>query len=103
MGRSGPPMASISCTSVTKPRAFVYLLRCSDGSLYCGSTVDVERRLAAHTTGRASRYTASRRPVELAASWPLEDAETARRMEWRIKQLSRTEKLALVGGAALPS
>src|SRR3954453_7069316 len=102
MGRSRPPMTSISCTSVMKSRAFVYLLRCADGSLYCGWTVDVERRVAAHTTGRASRYTAARRPVELAASWELESAEAARRTEWRIEQLSRAEKLALLGGAALP-
>src|SRR3954453_15694060 len=102
MGRSGSPMTSISCTSVTKPRAFVYILRCADGSLYCGWTVDVERRLAAHAGGRASRYTASRLPVELAAAWELDSARAARRMEWRIKQLTSTEKLALVGGAALP-
>src|SRR3954468_19374591 len=102
MHRPAPPNASISCTSVAKARAFVYLLRCADGTLYCGWTVDVERRVAAHTTGRASRYTASRRAGELAASWKLESAEAARRMEWRIKQLSRTEKLALLGGAALP-
>src|SRR3954453_9711235 len=102
MGRSGSPMKSISCTSVTKPRAFVYLLRCADGSLYCGWTVDVERRLAAHARGRASRYTASRRPVELAAAWELESSSAARRMEWRIKQLTRREKLALAGGAPLP-
>src|SRR3954465_9149619 len=102
MHRPAPPNASISCASVARARAFVYLLHCADGSLYCGWTVDVERRLAAHAGGRASRYTASRRPVELAASWAFESAEAARRMEWRIKQLTRTEKLALVGGAALP-
>src|SRR3954470_5149017 len=102
MRRSAPPKTSVCCTFVAQARAFVYLLRCADGSLYCGWTVDVERRLAAHTTGRASRYTASRLPVELAAAWELESTSAARRMEWRIKQLSRTEKLALVGGAALP-
>jgi putative endonuclease len=87
---------------VTEPRAFVYLLRCADDSLYCGWTVDVERRLAAHGTGRASRYTAARRPVELAAAWEMEDASAARRMEWRVKQLTREQKIALVGGAQLP-
>ena len=82
--------------------AFVYLLRCADGTLYCGWTVDVDKRLAAHASGRASRYTASRLPVELAAAWELESAGAARRMEWRIKQLPRAEKLALVGGEPLP-
>ena len=82
--------------------AYVYLLRCADGTLYCGWSVDLERRMAAHATGRASRYTASRLPVELAAAWELDSASAARRLEWRLKQLTRAEKLALVGGAALP-
>jgi putative endonuclease len=82
--------------------AFVYLLRCADGSLYCGWTVDVERRVAAHNTGRASRYTARRRPVELAATWELESEPAARSLEWRIKQLTRGEKLALLAGGPLP-
>jgi putative endonuclease len=80
----------------------VYLLQCRDATLYCGWTVDVEKRLAAHAAGRASRYTASRLPVELAVAWEMESASAARRMEWRIKQLTRSQKLALVGGAALP-
>ena len=49
-------------------RPAVYLLRCADGTLYCGWTTDLERRLAAHNAGRASRYTRSRLPVELAWS-----------------------------------
>ncbi len=89
---------------MTEPQqAWVYLLRCGDGSLYCGWTVDVEKRLAAHATGKASRYTSRRLPVALAAAWEMETASAARRMEWRIKQLTRTQKLALVGGAALPA
>jgi putative endonuclease len=89
---------------VTEPaQAYVYLLRCRDGSLYCGWTVDVEKRLAAHASGKASRYTARRLPVALAASWEMADASAARRMEWRIKQLTRTQKLALIGGHALPA
>jgi putative endonuclease len=88
---------------VTEPaQAYVYLLRCRDGSLYCGWTVDVEKRLAAHATGKASRYTSRRLQVKLAAAWEMENASAARRMEWRIKRLTRTQKLALVGGAALP-
>src|SRR5207253_1509601 len=43
--------------------AFVYLLRCADGSLYCGWTTDVARRVAAHAAGRGGRYTASRLPI----------------------------------------
>ena len=81
--------------------AFVYLLRCGDGSLYCGWTVDVPRRVAAHAAGRASRYTASRAPVALAAAWEAPTRSHARRLEARIKRLTRAEKLALAAGAPL--
>ena len=81
--------------------AFVYLLRCADGSLYCGWTTDVGRRVAAHAAGRASRYTASRRPVELAAAWELPTRAYARRAEAAVKRLPRASKLALVDGAPL--
>jgi putative endonuclease len=76
--------------------AWVYLLRCSDDSLYTGWTVDVGRRLARHQSGVASRYTASRLPVELALTIPMPDRTSARREEARIKRLSRSEKLALI-------
>lgn len=78
--------------------AFVYLLRCADDSLYCGWTVDLGRRLAAHEAGTASRYTRSRRPVALAASFPMADRTAARREEARIKALPRAAKLALIAG-----
>jgi putative endonuclease len=80
--------------------AHVYLLRCADGTLYCGWTNDLERRLAAHNAGRASRYTRSRLPVKLAASWEMDDAGAARREEARIKRLSRSEKLRLLAPPA---
>jgi len=76
--------------------AWVYLLRCADGTLYCGWTVDVEQRLAAHNAGRASRYTRSRLPVELAWSQRLPDRSAALREEARIKELPRAGKLALI-------
>ncbi|HKG64309.1 MAG TPA: GIY-YIG nuclease family protein [Solirubrobacteraceae bacterium] len=83
------------------PSAFVYLLRCADGSLYCGWTVDVPQRLKAHATGKASRYTATRRPHRLAAAWEVPTHTDARKLEARIKQLTRTEKLRLTRGAPL--
>jgi putative endonuclease len=85
------------------PAAYVYLLRCRDGSLYCGWTTDVERRLAAHRAGRGSRYTASRLPVALAFAQPMADRSAARREEARIKRLTRAQKLALVELARLDS
>ncbi|HZI90104.1 MAG TPA: GIY-YIG nuclease family protein [Thermoleophilaceae bacterium] len=76
--------------------AFVYLLRCADGSLYCGWTDDLDQRVAKHQAGTASRYTRSRLPVELAWSAELAGRAEAMREESRIKRLPRTEKLKLV-------
>jgi putative endonuclease len=78
----------------------VYLLRCGDGSLYCGWTPDLDARLAKHAAGRASRYTRSRLPVELVWSQQVPDRSAAMREEWRIKRLSRAQKLALIAGPA---
>jgi putative endonuclease len=79
--------------------AWVYVLRCADGSLYTGWTIDLDRRLAAHADGTASRYTRSRRPVELALALPMPDRTAARREEARIKRLKRAEKLRLLNAA----
>jgi putative endonuclease len=76
--------------------AWVYLLRCRDGSLYTGWTVDLERRLGRHQAGVASRYTASRLPVDLELAIPMPDRTAARREEARIKRLSRADKLAFL-------
>jgi putative endonuclease len=76
--------------------AYVYLLRCADGSLYCGWTTDVRRRLAAHRSGTASRYTRGRRPVELALVIAVADRSAALREEARIKRLPRAAKVELV-------
>jgi putative endonuclease len=72
------------------------MLRCRDGSLYTGWTTDVQRRLARHRAGKASRYTASRLPVELALALAMPDRGAARREEARIKRLDRASKLALL-------
>ncbi|MEA2284875.1 MAG: putative endonuclease [Solirubrobacteraceae bacterium] len=80
--------------------AWVYLLRCADGSLYTGWTVDLDRRLARHAAGTASAYTRSRRPVELALAVPMPDRTAARREEARIKRLSRAQKLELLRAGA---
>jgi putative endonuclease len=77
----------------------VYVLRCRDGSLYTGWTIDLDRRLARHRAGVASRYTASRLPIELALALPMPDRAAARREEARIKRLPRTAKLALLSDA----
>ena len=75
---------------------FVYLLRCSDGSLYCGWTDDLMHRLVAHNTGKGAKYTRSRRPVELVYFEECENKRVAMKREWQIKVLSRKEKLELI-------
>jgi predicted GIY-YIG superfamily endonuclease len=81
------------------PEAWVYILRCADGSLYTGWSTDVERRLAQHCAGTASRYTASRLPVELAFAAEQGDRSAAMREEARIKRLDRDGKLALIAAS----
>jgi putative endonuclease len=76
--------------------ASVYLLRCADDTLYCGWTTDIRRRLAAHRSGTASRYTRSRRPVELAAVIPVAGRSAALREEARIKRLTHAGKMQLI-------
>jgi predicted GIY-YIG superfamily endonuclease len=82
--------------------SIVYLLRCADGTLYCGWTVDLDRRLAAHAQGRGSRYTRGRRPVRVAAAWEAPDRGAALRLEHHVKRLTRADKERLVDGAPLP-
>jgi putative endonuclease len=75
---------------------FVYILRCRDRSLYTGAATDLEARLRMHAAGRASRYTRSRLPVRLAWSRKVASWSEALREEYRIKQLRREQKEALV-------
>jgi len=83
--------------------AWVYMLRCADGSLYTGWSTDVQRRLAAHSAGKASKYTASRLPAKLVFARPMRDPASARREEARIKALDRAGKLALITEGSLRS
>ena len=77
---------------------FTYILRCTDGTYYTGWTNNLEKRLAAHNAGVASKYTRSRRPVELVYHERFETKEEAMGREWRIKQLTRAQKEALING-----
>lgn len=81
------------------PTWHVYLIECSDGTLYCGITTDLERRLAAHDCGEGARYTRGRGPVRLRwhETWP--DKGAALRRELEVKRLPREAKLALLARA----
>lgn len=79
----------------------VYIVRCADGSLYTGIAIDLERRIAEHNadSGLGASYTRSRRPVTLVYEEAAADRSAASKREYRIKQLSRMEKLALIDGS----
>lgn len=77
-----------------------YILACADGTLYTGITNDLEKRLAAHNQGTASKCTRSRLPVRLVFAEPFPDRATASRREAQIKRLPRAAKLALVAQMA---
>ena len=92
---------NFDCCPMRTPRRassrwLVYLLRCSDGSLYTGITNDLPKRLKAHAGGKASRYTRSRLPVALAYSEPQKSKSAALKREAAMKRLRRAEKERLV-------
>jgi putative endonuclease len=100
---SAAPAASVAAANgLDGGDAWVYVLRCADGSLYTGWSNDMRRRMARHRDGRASRYTASRRPLELVLALPMADRSAAMREERRIKALPRPQKIALIAGARQP-
>lgn len=76
---------------------FVYMLMCSDNTLYTGIAHDVEKRLQEHNnSAKGAKYTRGRRPVSLVYSESCEDKSTALKREYSIKQLSRAQKEALL-------
>lgn len=75
---------------------YVYILRCADDTLYTGSTDDIPRRLAAHSSGKGAKYTRGRGPLELVYSEELPSHSDALKREIAIKRLTRQEKLALI-------
>ncbi|MCR5211070.1 MAG: GIY-YIG nuclease family protein [Lachnospiraceae bacterium] len=75
---------------------YTYIVECADGSLYCGWTNDLEKRIADHNDGKGGKYTRSRLPVKLVYFEEFETKEEAMSREWHIKELSREEKLKLI-------
>ena len=74
----------------------LYILRCSDGSLYTGITNDLEKRVIAHNTGKGAKYTRSRTPVQLVYSEECGDHSTALKRELEVKALPRDVKLKII-------
>ena len=75
----------------------VYLLRCGDGTLYCGIALDVGARLEQHRAGKGAKYTRGRGPLELVYSAACASRAEALRRERAIKRLNRAAKLRLCG------
>lgn len=74
----------------------LYILRCADGSLYTGITMDVQARFAVHSSGKGAKYTRGRGPLELVYTEACGDHSDALKRELEIKALSREEKLQLI-------
>lgn len=75
---------------------YVYILQCGDGTYYTGSTTDLERRIAAHASGRGAKYTRGRGPLRLVYQERVENWPDALRREAAIKRLTRAQKNALI-------
>lgn len=83
---------------MNKERAFVYILKCGDGSFYTGWTNDLNKRLKSHQRGKGAKYTKGRLPVELVYFEEAGDKSEALKRETVIKSLKRTAKAALIAG-----
>ena len=75
---------------------FVYILRCADGTLYTGKTIDLEARLLVHNSGKGAKYTRSKLPVELVYSEEYKTNREAAQRECEIKKLSKAQKEELI-------
>ncbi len=78
------------------PGWHVYLLECGDGSLYCGITNDITRRISRHNNGKGGRYTRSRIPVKLVAKSPPMSRSAALSFEAKVKKSPRDKKARMV-------
>ena len=81
---------------------YVYMVRCSDETLYTGITNDLEKRIEAHNSGKdGARYTRSRRPVKLVYSEEAGTKSAAAKLEYKIKKMTREKKMKLVSNFKL--
>jgi putative endonuclease len=78
--------------------AWMYILECSDGSYYVGSTTDLERRIWEHNEGLGAKYTARRRPVKLAYAAEFESIAEAYEREKQVQGWGRAKRKALIDG-----
>ena len=79
---------------------YTYIVKCADGTLYCGWTNHLKERVAAHNAGRGAKYIRSRRPVELVYYKEFAEKEEAMRREAAIKRMGRAAKMKLIAEQA---
>lgn len=77
-------------------KAYTYMVRCSDDSLYTGWTNNLEKRVQAHNSGKGAKYTATRCPVELVYYETFDTKQEAMQREYAIKHMTRKQKLELI-------
>jgi putative endonuclease len=82
--------------SATKGNWYVYIVECSDGTLYTGISNNIDKRIVDHNSGIGSKYTKGRRPVKLLCKWDCADKSHASKVEYKIKTLTREAKLRLI-------
>ena len=76
---------------------YVYIVRCSDGTLYTGITKDLKKRIGEHNSGKdGAKYTKSRRPVDLVYSEQVESRSAAAKLEYQFKRMPRAKKKAMI-------
>jgi putative endonuclease len=76
---------------------YLYILKCSDNSLYTGITNNLEKRLEVHKSGKGSKYVRAKLPFQLVYSEELETKSLALKREFEIKKMTKLEKMKLVG------
>ena len=90
-------MASFPAMKIPEEKGdYVYLVKCQDGTLYTGYTTNLKRRIREHNSGQGALYTRGRAPVELVYYQDCGDRSQALQEEYRIKQLSRADKVKLI-------
>ncbi len=77
---------------------FVYIIINANSLLYIGITTSLDRRLKEHNTNKGARWTRGRGPFQIAASFPCQNRSEASKLEYKLKQLSREEKLEIING-----
>ena len=96
-GCTGSSLPKTVGATKPNPRWYVYIARCSDGTLYTGITTNLEKRVAEHNTEtNGAKYTRSRQPVELVYSELVDSRSSAAKREYAIKRMSLAKKVELI-------